>query len=270
MNVAMAETITTLAGTTGAARSISVVVTAMNEEGNLRSAIESIVRAAAPRFPAYEVIVVDDGSRDRTAEIALAMAAANPRIRLHRNPRNLGLGSSYRIGIELARHDHTSWVAGNNMIPQEALERIYDRVGERDMVISYILHDVREWKRRAISRLFTQGMNVLFSVDMRYYTGPCVFKSAVAKGLPARANGSLFVAELLVRLLRSGQSYVEVALQPLPRSSGATKTFRFRNIVDVFASVMRLFWELRVERARHVAAQPDGRIADRDPVAPSR
>jgi len=161
-------------------------------------------------------------------------------------------------------------VAGNNLVPQEALERIYDRVGERDMVVSYIVRDARDWKRRSISRLFTRGMNLLFSADMRYYTGPCVYKSAVAKRLPTRAHGSLFVAELLVRLLRSGQSCVEIGLQPLPRSSGSTKTFRLRNVIDVFASVMRLFWELRVQRAPPVASEPEVRVTKKDPVLPSR
>ena len=253
-----------------AGRSISVIVTAMNEEGNLKPTVAAVVGAVSPRFAAYEVIVVDDGSQDRTAEIALSLAAENPRIRVHSNSRNLGLGRSYRIGIDLAGHEYTSWVAGNNLIPREALERIYDRVGERDMVISYILRDVRDWNRRAISRLFTSGMNLLFSVDMRYYTGPCVYKSAVAKGLPMRAHGSLFVAELLVRLLRSGQSYVEVGLQPIPRSSGATKTFRLKNIIDVFGNVMRLFWELRVERQPRVQSQRDVRVRENDPAVPSR
>ena len=233
----------------GGARSISVIVSAMNEQGNLEPSVRSVVGAVAPRFVDYEVIIVDDGSVDRTPEIAAALAAANPRIRVHRNPRNLGLGRSYRIGIDLARCDYTSWVAGNNIVPQEALERIYDRVGERDMVISFILRDVRDFKRRVMSRAFTRMMNLLFSVRMRYYTGPCVYKSAVAKSFTMRAEGSLFVAELLVRLLRAGQSYVEVGLTPLPRTSGATKTFRAKNLVDVFVSVMRLFWELRIRRA---------------------
>src|SRR5918996_3180794 len=198
-----------------AGRSISVIVTAMNEEGNLSPTLESVVSTVAPRFARYEIIVVDDGSRDRTADIAASLAAENPRIRVHRNRRNLGLGRSYQTGIDLAVHEYTSWVAGNNLVPQEALARIYDRVGERDMVISYILRDVRGFRRRTMSRAFTILMNLLFSVRMRYYTGPCVYKSGVAKQFIMRANGSLFVAELLVRLLLAGQTYVEVGLQPL-------------------------------------------------------
>jgi len=271
MSVAMAEfSDWTGTGTALAGRSISVIVSAMNEEGNLKAAVDSVVGAVAPRFPNYEVIIVDDGSSDRTPQIAAALAAANPHIRVHRNPENLGLGRSYRIGIELAGNEYTSWVAGNNLIPQEALERIYDRVGERDMVISYVISDVRGFRRRAMSRAFTICMNFLFSVDMRYYTGPNVYKTAVAKRLPMCAQGSLFVAELLVRLLRANQSYVEVGLQPLSRSAGSTKTFRLWNVVDVFSSVMCLFWELRVHRASPSANQSEIRVVDNDPAVPSR
>jgi glycosyltransferase involved in cell wall biosynthesis len=229
-------------------RSISVIVTAMNEEGNLRPAVESVIRAIGPRCLRYEVIIIDDGSTDRTFEIAQSLAAGNPRIRVHRNVRNLGLGRSYRTGIDLATFEYTSWVAGNNMLSPEALERVYDRVGERDLVISYILRDVRPFNRRVVSRAFTLGMNLLFSVNMRYYTGPCVFRTGVAKRFPPGAEGSLFVAELIVRLLRERQTYVEVGLQPLPRSSGSTKTFRLENVVNVFGSILLLFWELRVRR----------------------
>ncbi len=271
MTLATAETADrTLPGVPPAAKSISVIVTAMNEEGNLKPTVDSVVRAVAPRFLTYEIIVVDDGSQDRTFEIAEALSAENPRIRVHRNPRNLGLGRSYGIGIALARHEHTSWVAGNNIVSQEALERVYDRAGERDMVISYVLRDVRGFRRRMMSRAFTRSMNLLFGARMRYYTGPCVYKSDVAKRFRMRAQGSMFVAELLLRLLKSGQSYVEVGLQPLPRSSGSTKTFRLRNLTDVFGSVIRLFWELRVRGTLGLARQPDVSVTPNDPVVRSR
>ena len=271
MTVATAETADrTPSGASPAAKSISVIVTAMNEEGNLKPTVDAVVGAVAPRFVTYEIIIIDDGSHDRTLAIAESLSAENPRIRVYRNPRNMGLGCSYGVGIALAANEYMSWVAGNNLVPQEALERIYDRVGERDMVISYIVRDVRGFNRRMMSRAFTISMNLLFSVKVRYYTGPCVYKTAVARRLPARAHGSLFVAELLVRLLRARQTYVEVGLQPLPRSSGSTKTFRLRNLIDVFGSVLRLFWELRVRGPLGLAREPDVSLTDNDPAVPSR
>ena len=76
------------------------------------------------------------------------------------------------------------------------------------------------------------------------------------------APGSLFVAELLIRLLRACQTCVAVGLQPLPRSGGATKTFRLKNVVDVFASVIRLFWLLRLRPAGARAHGPDVGVED--------
>ncbi len=244
-------------------RSISVIVSAMNERGNLEPTVNSIVAAVAPRFASYEIIIVDDGSTDDTPAISSRLAATNSQIRVHRNETNLGLGRSYKIGIGLATYEYTSWVAGNNIISQQALEAIYDRVGERDMVISYVLRDVRGLQRRLMSTAFTQLMNLLFAARMKYYTGPCVYKSTVAKRLPIRARGSLSVAELLVRLLRARQTYIEVGIQPKPRSSGSTKTFRLRNLIDVFGSVLSLFWELRV---RATLAAADLSVSENDPA----
>jgi glycosyltransferase involved in cell wall biosynthesis len=270
MTVAMVETgVQPISISVREERSISVIVTAMNEEGNLIPAVDAVVRAVSPRFFKYEIIIIDDGSQDRTFEVAQGLSAGNPRIRVHRNPRNLGLGSSYRIGVELARNEYLSWVAGNNFLPAEALQRVYDRVGESDMVISYILCDVRRLSRRLVSRAFTFCMNVLFGVRVRYYTGPCVYKTEVARRTRARAQGSMFVAEILLRLLKSGQSYVEVGLQPLPRSTGSTKTFRLKNILDVVCSAISLFWELRVRRHVVLASQPDLHLVDSDPPARS-
>jgi hypothetical protein len=138
------------------------------------------------------------------------------------------------------------------------------------MVISYILTDVRNLKRRAISRTFTRLMNLLFGIRMRYYTGPCIYRSDVAKRIRMRAQGSFFVAELLVRLIKSGQRYVEVGLQPIPRSAGSTKTFRMRNVIDVFGSMMRLFWELRIRRRTELAADPDVCVAESSRTVPTR
>src|SRR3982074_1670160 len=94
---------------------VSVIVSAMNEEDNLRPTVEAVVRAAAPRFGRYETIIVDDGSQDRTAEITAQLSAENPNIRVHRNPHTLGLGRSYGIGIDLPANEYTPGGGAHNL-----------------------------------------------------------------------------------------------------------------------------------------------------------
>ncbi len=233
------------------ARALSVVVTAMNEIGNLAPTVENIIAAAAPRVPDFEVIVVDDGSTDGTSELADRLAAADARIRVHHNGQNRGLAYSYRKGIELATKPYTSWVAGNNIIPRKGMEDLYDLVGKVDTVFSYVLKDVRGPARRAISRTLTHVVNQLFGVRMRYYTGPCVYRTDELQRLRCISEGSMIVPEILLRMVKTGLPYVEIPLQPQARASGTTKTFRLKNLSAVGLSLSRLFWDIQIRGARH-------------------
>lgn len=226
--------------------SISVIVTAMNEEGNLRPTVESVAGALRSRNWDHEIIIVNDGSRDRTGAIADEMAAADPRIRVHHQPRNLGLDCAYLKGIELASKGHIGWVAGNNIIPQAALEAIFDRCGEADMILSYPDIDPRRKRRRWVSKSFVILLNVLFGVRLRYYTGPCVYRAEPAKQLRPITHGSMMVPELLLRLIKRGERFIEVEIRPKPRTAGKTKTFRISNIVYVGWSVLLLFVDIQV------------------------
>jgi glycosyltransferase involved in cell wall biosynthesis len=237
-------------------RSLSVIVTAMNEEGNLRPTVESVLSVVASKPWDYEVLIIDDGSTDRTAKVAEELAASDPRIKVHRHPRNLGLDRAYMKGIELATKENIGWVAGNNMIPAEALEAIYGSLGAADMILSYPQVDPRRKRRRWVSRTFTMALNVLFNVRLRYYTGPCVYRADVAKTLKPITQGSMIVPELVLRLIKAGETYIELPLQPKPRSSGQTKTFRPRNVASVVLSVARLFVDIQILRRSRRAARP--------------
>ena len=239
-----------------AGRAISMIVTAMNEEGNLRPTVESVLTALGSHDD-YEILIINDGSRDRTGAIADELAAANPRIHVHHQPVNLGLHRSYLKGIDLASKDLIGWVAGNNIIPAEALQAIFARVGDAEMILSYPSFDPRRKRRRWVSRSFVILLNTLFGVRLRYYTGPCVYPARAAKGLRTISNGSMMVPELIIRLIKLNLSYVEVPITAKPRTAGKTKTFRASNIAYVVSSVLHLFVDV------HLRPQPRSTVAAR-------
>src|SRR6476469_6227086 len=108
----------------GALTSLSILVPALNEVDNLAATVERLLRAASLLIPDFEIIVVDDGSTDGTSELADGLAAAQEQVRVIHNGRNMGLGYSYRRGIDVARKRYFVYIPGDNSWPYESFLRL--------------------------------------------------------------------------------------------------------------------------------------------------
>jgi dolichol-phosphate mannosyltransferase len=225
---------------------IAIVVPALNEAANIAAAVERCQAAARRHFQDHEIIVVDDGSTDETAQIADRLAEADPKIRVvhHERPRNLG--SAYKAGVALARFEYLLMFPGDNEGTDEQLDAVMSRAGTADVVINYISNaEVRGWRRRLISRLFVALMNGLFGLSLRYYNGTVLHHTAIIRSITIHTDSFAYQAEALVKLLRRGHSYVEVGTPIAPRRGGRTKAFRVRNAIDVGRALCRLVVDVR-------------------------
>lgn len=227
---------------------LSVIIPALNEEGNLSAAVGTVLGAIGDRFADYELLVFDDGSTDRTGAIADELAAGNPHIRVIHNPRNMGFGYNYSRGVELARMEYVTMFPGDNEIPGDAIQTILGAVGSADIVVPYVATPaVRTWSRRLISAAFVWLVNRLFGLRLRYFNGPCVHRRVLLQVVPMRTHGFAYMAAILVRLIRSGRSYVEVPMRLQIRQHGQSKAFKPKNIVSVLTTIASLFWEVRIK-----------------------
>ena len=236
------------------ARTLSVVVPAYNEMGNLADAVGDVVQALRS-FDDYEVIIVNDGSTDGTGEVADRLAPTLDRVRVIHHERNRGFSASYRTGLANARMAYFTFVPGDHEVAAESVEAIFDAVGKADLVVPY--HGTpwnRAWHRRALTWICTTQLNVLFGRDLNYYQGPAVYPTALARVLPNRTGGFFFATEMLVNALLMGYSYVEVPLTHHERTYGQSKAVRPSNIVSAQLTILRLWWSLRVRGG--VAARP--------------
>lgn len=242
---------------------LSVIIPALNEEGNLAAAVSTVLGAIGDRFADYELLIFDDGSTDRTGAIADGLAAGNPHIRVLHNPRNMGFGYNYTRGVQLARMNYVTMFPGDNEIPGEAIQSILNAVGTADTVVPYIsTPSVRGWSRRVISAAFVALVNALFGLRLRYFNGPCVHRRALLLSVPMRTHGFAYMTAILVRLIRSGHAYVEVPMELQARQHGRSKAFRLKNILSVLRTLGELFWEVRV-RDRRKYASPVHRVESR-------
>ncbi len=235
-------------------RTLSVIIPALNEQDNLAGAVTTVLDAIGDRFTDYELLIFDDGSTDRTGQIADELAARNSRIRVVHNHRNLGLGCNYTKGVELARMEYVAWFPGDNEVPDQAVRTVLDAIGSAEIVVPYISNPhLRTWSRRLISVSFVRLLNLLFGLRLRYFNGPCVYSRTLLSSVPIQSSGFACFAAILIRLILSGHSYVEIPISTGSRQHGRTKAFRLKNLASIFSTIVELFWDVHIRDRRKYA-----------------
>lgn len=223
---------------------ITFFVPCLNEEGNVGRAIDTIVDVMQDRDTPYEVLVVDDASRDGSVAEVLDRGGRYPhtRIELIRNARARGLGRNYVTAAQRAAGEHFMMVCGDAVEPAQSIRAILSHLGEADAVVPFFgVHESRAWSRKVLSQLFTRIVNVLSGHRLRYYNGPVLHRTAHVRRWGADTMGFGYQAELLCRLLDEQRSVIEVPIANTARSRGESKAFTLRNLLSVAQTFVRLF-----------------------------
>ena len=220
----------------------SFVVPCYNEAANLGGTVAEIEASARQAgLTSYEIVLVDDGSRDGTAEIVRELAATKPHVRPVINPRNLGLGGAYKAGVAAAGGQHVMMGPGDNAHPAHGITPIIAAAGTADMVIPYVTNpEVRNFPRRLASRGFVVVMNRLFGLRVPYYNGLVVHKLDRLREIEIETDSFAYQAEAIVKLLKRGADFAVVGVEINTREHGTTKAFRASNLIKVLRALMDL------------------------------
>jgi dTDP-glucose pyrophosphorylase len=233
----------------GEGRSMTVVVPALNEEGNLADTIRDIIDAMGDKFESHEIIIINDGSTDRTGAIADEIARKYPFVRVKHHRKNRGLGYSVSQGYRLSKKEYVMWYPGDNGMKKDSLAMMFAMAGKADMIIPYIQNTVfRSMLRRIASRLYINMLNMLFILKLKYFNGVIIYKTQQIQSVRAYTHGFASFAEVVIRLIKAGATYLEVPTCHQERGSGESKALRMSNFVDIARTFTRLIWELHVLR----------------------
>lgn len=227
-------------------RSLTIIVACLNEEANLRHTCENIAAATreAP-LDDYEVVIVNDGSSDRTGAIADEIAAQDPKVRVVHHETNKGFGSSMMHGIEVSRMSYMIVLPGDNEISLSSIKNIMRNVGSADIVLPFTVNmELRPRARRFVSRAFTLAMNTAFLCDVQYYNGPAVHRVDLLRWIGVTTVGFAFQAIMVTKILRMGFTVCEVPMYIQEKASYRSSAVRLRNIASVARSFVRLFYEI--------------------------
>jgi glycosyltransferase involved in cell wall biosynthesis len=220
---------------------VSIVLPAHNEEANIQQAIAEATSVAERLFADHEILVVDDGSSDRTAEFAHAAAGQDHRIRVISHGRNRGYGEALRTGFLLSRLDFLFFTDADLQFDLDEIERLLPYVGTVDVIAGYRRKRCDPRRRRFAAWGWNRLVRMLFYVPVRDID--CAFKlfdQRALREIDLESMGAMVNTELMVKLGRSGCSVVEVGVTHRPRPAGQGSGASPRVILRALLELIRL------------------------------
>jgi len=221
---------------------VSFVLPAFNEEPNIVHAIETVTSVAGSYCAQHEVIVVDDGSTDATAELVQEHALQDDRIRLVRHGANRGYGEALRTGFETAALDYVFFTDADNQFDMNEIPLLFARADNVDVVAGYRKHRQDPPMRRINAWGWNRLVRMLFYVPVRDID--CAFKlfrRAALAAIDIESRGAMINTEIMVKLARDGCRVVEVGVTHLPRTAGESSGANLRVIARAFREVIQMY-----------------------------
>ncbi len=235
--------------------SLSVVLPAYNEEANVERAVEGVSSVAQQLGIDYEIILVNDGSTDRTGEIARELMQRVPSFRLVEHYPNRGYGGSLRAGFAAAVGDLIAFVPADNQFDFREISRLLERLDEADIVSGYRA----ERQDTFIRKLNGFGWNMLVRLLFGYLCrdidcGFKLFRREVLERVTLASDGAMIDTEFLAGARARGFRIAEVPVIHLPRVAGEATGANLKVIAKAFRDLVRfrqqLSRELREEKQK--------------------
>lgn len=229
---------------------LSASFPAHNEEDNVEPMIADLLGALPDFAERFEVIVVDDGSRDQTFARASAVAARDPRVRVVRHEVNRGYGAAVWTGLTAGTMEYAFFTDGDRQFDVRQIADLIRALPGHDVVVGYRVNRQDNAVRIANAHAWNWLIRTLFAVPVRDVD--CAFKlfdRRVLQGLTIEAGGAMFSSELLARLKARGARIVEVPVKHLPREKGSASGGNPKVIARAFYELFRLYRKLKHQAA---------------------
>ena len=238
---------------------VSIVLPAFNEEANILSAIENATQVAERLSANHEIIVVDDGSSDGTAELVEKARAEDPRVHLVRHAVNRGYGEALRSGFRAAKLSLIFFTDADNQFDLNELEAFLPFSDRVDVVAGYRINRQDPPIRRLNAWAWNHLVRVLFYVPVRDID--CAFKlfrRELFERVDLESVGAMVNTELMVMLGRSGASVVELGVTHYPRTAGTARGADPKVIMRALRELFFMYGRLRNAGPGHAAHRVTG------------
>lgn len=227
---------------------LSIFFPCYNEEANVERTTRNAVDAARKYADQWEVIIVNDGSKDRTAEIAERLVREIPGVRaVHNNP-NLGYGGAVARGLKESRMEWIFFTDGDGQFDMMEIDKLVGLLDQCDFPVGYRIKRADNFLRK--SNAFWWGTLVRALFGLRVRDIDCAFKllprSLIAQ-VELKSRGALISTELLARAKYRGLRIAEVGVNHYPRTAGQQTGANLKVILRAFRELFKLRKDIRRE-----------------------
>lgn len=215
--------------------SLSVVLPAYNEEAVIASTVEHALQVLDRLLEDFEILVVNDGSSDRTGEIVAALQARDARVRLITHQVNQGAGAALVSGFVQAAKTYTFYMDSDGQFDISDLARLLPHLDEYDGVFGYRLDRQDSWMRKLNAWGWNQLVRAVFTLQVRDID--CAFKifrTQYFHQVVLEARGALLLTEVVYKFRRAGYRYTQVPVRHLPREAGKATGAKLSVIARAF------------------------------------
>ena len=222
-------------------KSLSVIFPAFNEEANIRAVVEDAYRTIPKLAPIFEIIVVNDGSKDRTGEICDRLGEELSNVRVVHHVRNRGYGAALKSGIKLARYDLIFFTDSDRQFDLKEVATLLEQTDAYDIVAGY-----RARRQDPPHRLlFAWGWNILVRLvlGIRIRDIDCAFKAfnrRVFNSIQIQSVGAMVNTEIFVQASKFGMTVKEVRVSHFPRRHGKPTGSKFAVISKAFRELIKM------------------------------
>ena len=228
-------------------RGFSLIMPAYNEEPALELAAAQALHAGQAQGMPYELLIVNDASRDRTGAIAEQLRTRHPTIiRVLHNRRNLRLGGAILRGVRAARFDRCLVYYVDSPLSPTQVHRFLEASKQADLVVGYRSKRVgySGWMQIA-SRVYWWILRLCFGTRRPDLTWICLYRKSVLRRIRVRFRWVVFFPEVILKTERAGFRVVDVRCDMRPRTHGIATVSRPQVVLRAFWDTIRLWWELR-------------------------
>jgi glycosyltransferase involved in cell wall biosynthesis len=226
--------------------SVSVFFPCYNEQDNIGRTVENALGVLEKLNADFEVIIVDDGSRDRTGQIADEIARRNSSVKVVHHPQNLGYGAALRSGFKAATKELVFYTDGDGQFDMNEMPPLLPLMEQYDIVSCYRLDRRDPFVRKINGWAWTKLVCLLFGLKIRDID--CAFKlyrRVIFDDIELSSTGALICAEVLARAVRKGYRITQKGVHHYPRTAGVQTGASPRVVLRAFKELFKLHSRIR-------------------------